>query len=72
MRTKPHRGFDTLDPAEQRALAAKGGRSGHAQKKSHEWTREEAAAAGRKGGIAGARKRREQREAERIAEEAKS
>jgi general stress protein YciG len=46
------RGFASMDPEKQRKIASKGGRAAHLQGKAHQWTREEAQAAGRKGGIA--------------------
>jgi general stress protein YciG len=47
---KRRQGFATLPSKTLRAICAKGGRSAHAQGKAYEWTREEARAAGRKGG----------------------
>jgi hypothetical protein len=44
------RGFAALDPEKQREIARLGGRAAHAQGKAHEFTSEEAKAAGRKGG----------------------
>lgn len=46
------RGFASMDAAKQREIASKGGRAAHAQGKAHEFTSEEARAAGRKGGEA--------------------
>lgn len=40
------RGFAGMDPAQQRAIAAEGGRAAHASGKAHEFTSEEARAAG--------------------------
>lgn len=48
----PKRGFASMDPEKQRAIAKKGGRHAHELGKAHQWTREEAAMAGRKGGSA--------------------
>jgi general stress protein YciG len=39
-----------MDPARQREIASKGGRAAHAKGTAHEWSRDEARAAGRKGG----------------------
>ena len=39
-----------MDPEKQREIARLGGRAAHAQGKAHEFTSEEAKAAGRKGG----------------------
>jgi hypothetical protein len=44
------RGFAALSPEKQREIARLGGRAAHAQGKAHEFTSEEAKAAGRKGG----------------------
>ena len=48
----PHgrRGFAAMDPDKQRAIARKGGQFAHAYGTAHQWTRKEAAEAGRKGG----------------------
>jgi general stress protein YciG len=43
-------GFAGMDPAEQRKIASRGGKAAHAQGKAHEFTSEEARAAGSKGG----------------------
>ena len=47
-----NRGFASMDPDKQRAIAAQGGRAAHAQGVAHEFDSEEARAAGRKGGQA--------------------
>jgi general stress protein YciG len=41
-----------MDPAKQREIASKGGKAAHQKGTAHEFTSEEAAAAGRKGGRA--------------------
>jgi len=46
------RGFAAMDPDRQRELARKGGRAAHEKGMAHEFTSEEARAAGRKGGEA--------------------
>jgi general stress protein YciG len=46
------RGFASMDPKKQREIASKGGRAAHAKGVAHRWTREEASAAGKKGGRA--------------------
>ncbi len=46
------RGFAAMDKEAQRAIASKGGRAAHARGTAHEFTPEEAAEAGRKGGRA--------------------
>ncbi len=47
---KAKRGFASLTPERQRAIASKGGRAAHAKGTAHEWTSDEARSAGRKGG----------------------
>lgn len=54
------RGFASMSPEKQREIARKGGRAAHQKGTAHEWTSDEAIAAGRKGGMA-ARRRREDR-----------
>ena len=46
------RGFAVMDPARARQIASMGGRAAHANGRAHEFTSEEARAAGRKGGLA--------------------
>jgi uncharacterized protein len=46
------RGFASMSAEKQRAIASKGGRAAHAKGTAHQWTKKEAAAAGRRGGIA--------------------
>lgn len=50
------RGFASMDRDRQREIARKGGRAAHKKGTAHQWTREEAQVAGRKGGLAGHRK----------------
>lgn len=50
-----NRGFAAMDPEEQRSIASEGGRAAHAKGTAHEFTSEEAAEAGRKGGQARAK-----------------
>jgi len=47
---KSIRGFAAMDAEKQRAIASKGGRAAHEQGVAHQWTREEARVAGKKGG----------------------
>jgi general stress protein YciG len=49
-----------MDRTKQREIASKGGKAAHQKGTAHEWTSEEARDAGRKGGIASHRRRREQ------------
>lgn len=44
------RGFASMDGEKQRTIASKGGRAAHAKGTAHEWSSDEARAAGRKGG----------------------
>jgi uncharacterized protein len=48
---KERRGFASMSPEKQREIASKGGRAAHAKGTAHEWSSEEARAAGRKGGM---------------------
>jgi general stress protein YciG len=47
---KKRRGFAAMSPDKQREIARKGGRAAHANGKAHEFSQEEASAAGRIGG----------------------
>jgi general stress protein YciG len=44
------RGFASMSPEKQREIARKGGRAAHEKGTAHQWTSDEARAAGRKGG----------------------
>jgi uncharacterized protein len=46
------RGFASMNKTKQRIIASKGGKMAHKKKKAHEWTSDEARAAGQKGGRA--------------------
>ena len=46
-----HRGFASMDASKQRELASRGGSAAHRRGTAHEFTPEEAAWAGRKGGL---------------------
>ena len=46
------RGFASMDPARQREIASQGGKAAHEKGTAHEFTSEEARAAGSKGGKA--------------------
>ena len=52
-----------MDRAKQREIASKGGKAAHQKGTAHEWTSEEAREAGRKGGMASHRRRREMTDA---------
>ena len=47
---KERRGFASMSIDKQREIASKGGRAAHEKRTAHEWTPDEARAAGRKGG----------------------
>jgi general stress protein YciG len=49
---KQRRGFAAMDPAKVAAIASKGGKAAHALGTAHQFTPEEAKAAGKKGGTA--------------------
>lgn len=49
---KSRRGFASMDPERQRAIASEGGRAAHQSGNAHEFTSEEAREAGRRGGQA--------------------
>ncbi len=56
---KEDRGFASMDRTKQKEIASKGGKAAHQKGTAHEWTSDEAREAGRKGGLASHRKRRE-------------
>ena len=49
-----------MSPEKQREIASKGGKAAHQKGTAHEWTREEAREAVRKGGMASHRRKQEQ------------
>ena len=51
-----------MDRVRQREIASKGGKAAHQKGTAHEWTSEEARDAGRKGGLASHRQRRERKD----------
>ncbi len=53
---KSKRGFASMSSDKQRQIASKGGKAAHEKGTAHEFTSEEARAAGRKGGQARQRK----------------
>jgi general stress protein YciG len=59
-RGRSNRGFASMDVAKQREIASKGGKAAHEKGTAHEFTSEEAAAAGRKGGKLDSQKTRSQ------------
>ena len=56
-KARSRRGFAGMDRAQVRELASRGGKAAHEQGTAHEFTSEEARAAGRKGGLASHRTR---------------
>lgn len=63
-RKKGRKGFAAMDPRKVSAIASMGGKAAHAAGTAHEFSPEEARAAGRKGGHAAAKALREKRERE--------
>ena len=59
---KEDRGFASMDRAKQREIASKGGKAAHQKGTAHEWTSEEAREAGRQGGMASHRRRKQMME----------
>ena len=59
---KSRRGFAAMSPERQREIASQGGRAAHQQGVAHEWSREEAKEAGKKGGQASGKRRSSDRE----------
>ena len=55
---KLKRGFAAMSAERQREIASQGGRAAHELGVAHEWSADEARAAGRKGGQASGSKRR--------------
>ena len=56
---KEDRGFASMDRGKQKEIASRGGKAAHQKGTAHEWTSEEARQAGRKGGMASHRRRRQ-------------
>lgn len=52
------RGFACLSPERRKEIASRGGKSAHKKGRAHEWSKAEAAAAGRRGGTEAAKRRR--------------
>jgi general stress protein YciG len=48
--TAKKRGFGSMDPEKQRAIASKGGKAAHEKGTAHQFTPEEGREAGKKGG----------------------
>jgi hypothetical protein len=60
------RGFASMDADRQKEIAAKGGKAAHAYGRAHEFTADEARAAGRKGGESISKDRRHMAEIGRL------
>lgn len=58
-RTGRARGLAAMSPEKRREIASKGGRTSQARGTAHQWTPEEASAAGKKGSARYARKQPE-------------
>jgi hypothetical protein len=56
---KEDRGFASMNPDKQREIASKGGKVAHEKGRAHQWSREEAREAGRKGGLSTHQRRQE-------------
>jgi hypothetical protein len=50
------RGIDSMHPIKQKQIASEGGQAAHAKGAAHQWTSDEAKAAGRKGARARAQR----------------
>jgi uncharacterized protein len=66
---KEDRGFASMNRAKQREIARLGGKAAHQQGTAHKWNSEEAREAGRKGGVASHRSRRESLEKQGTSQE---
>lgn len=56
---KKRHGFATMDKERQRQVSSQGGKAAHQKGTAHEFSSDEARAAGRKGGVVSGKKRRE-------------
>lgn len=61
--SKQLRGFAIIPAEKQREIARMGGVAAHRKGTAHEWNKESASVAGRKGGFARARRREAERQA---------
>jgi general stress protein YciG len=68
---KSNRGFASMDPSKQREIASKGGRAAHEKGTAHQFSSDEARAAGRKGGGTVSRDRQHMAEIGRIGGQAR-
>ncbi|MBA2686158.1 MAG: general stress protein [Chthoniobacterales bacterium] len=68
---RSNRGFAAMDADQQREIASKGGRAAHEQGTAHEFSPDEARAAGRKGGVSVSKNRQHMSEIGRKGGEAR-
>ena len=68
---RSNRGFAAMDAEQQREIASKGGRAAHEQGTAHEFSPDEARAAGRKGGVSVSKNRQHMSEIGRKGGEAR-
>ncbi len=69
--SRSNRGFAAMDAEQQREIASKGGRAAHEQGTAHEFSPDEARAAGRKGGVSVSKNRQHMSEIGRKGGEAR-
>jgi uncharacterized protein len=69
--SRSNRGFAAMDVEQQREIASKGGRAAHEQGTAHEFSPDEARAAGRKGGVSVSQNRKHMSEIGRKGGEAR-
>jgi uncharacterized protein len=69
--SRSNRGFAAMDADQQREIASKGGRAAHEQGTAHEFSPDEARAAGRKGGVSVSKNRQHMSEIGRKGGEAR-
>lgn len=68
MSTTGKQGFASMPEAQVRLIASMGGKAAHAKGTAHQWTKETAGVAGRKGGIRSAHARRTKKATAKSAE----
>jgi general stress protein YciG len=56
MEKKENRGFASMTPEKQRKIASMGGKAAHAKGTAHKWNKEQARLAGKRGGLARAKR----------------
>lgn len=65
-------GFASMDEAQRKLIASMGGKTAHAKGTAHQWTKETARLAGRKGGLRSAQTKRERKLAAAVVPQAAS